>query len=294
MANVAFVGAGAIGGPLATGARRRGHEVLVCDAAARVRARFFEDGFRVTERAADCGACDAVIIVVETGAQLESVVSGEEGLLAGSAVSRRPIVIVVSTVLPSAMARVNALLAPVGIPVLDAPVSGGAAAAGTGTLTVFVGGDAGAIRRAEPYLALLGSTIVPCGDLGSGQTVKIINNLVGLVSLYVSFESYMLGAACGVRPSLMAEALMQGTGATFWHADPVRSARHYRNVFGEETTIDKMFRATAENLDLAVQLGQERGVQLPTVGAVVERMRRMDARTAEHWCDFAARFTGVQ
>lgn len=290
MAKIAFIGAGAIGAPLASAARRNGHDVLICDVAARVRTKLSEEGFRVTDRARECGASDAVIVVVETSDQVATVLLGQDGLLSGLDAVSRPTVVVVSTVLPSVMFKLDQKMSALGIALVDAPVSGGAAAAATGDLTVFVGGEESAVSRASPYLALLGKKVLHCGRLGAGQTFKIINNLVGLASLYISFESYMLGAACEVAPRSLADALMQGTGATFWHADPARSAVHYRNVFGEDAAIESMFRASADNLQLALELGREHGLSLPMLQAVVEQIRHLDRVTALHWRDFAASF----
>lgn len=124
------------------------------------------------------------------------------------------IVIEHSTVSPALAVSHGAMFAEVGVRFLDAPVSGGPGGAASGTLTVMIGGDADTLAEATPVLASFGNPLRHCGPLGSGQAVKLINQLLVGVHTAVSAEAAALGRALGVDESLLAEVIGTSFGAS--------------------------------------------------------------------------------
>ncbi len=121
-------------------------------------------------------AGDIVVSMVVDGAQVESVMLGEDG----AAQAARPDLLAVdmSTIGPSATRRIGAALAARGVELLDAPVTGSSPRAEDGTLTIMAGGSATSFERARPLLQAMGRLIVHVGELGQGQMLKLLNNAV--------------------------------------------------------------------------------------------------------------------
>ena len=119
-----------------------------------------------------------------------------------------------STVHPETCIRLHRLGAEKGITVLDAPVSGGGPAAAQGTLLVMVGGDEAGLDRARPVLATFGDPILHVGDIGAGQTAKLVNNLVFTAQIALSLETFAFVDDLGLDRVAMAQVFERGSGAS--------------------------------------------------------------------------------
>jgi 3-hydroxyisobutyrate dehydrogenase len=117
-----------------------------------------------------------------------------------------------STLSPVAARRFAAQAAERGVAYLDAPVSGGAAGAGAGTLAMMVGGEAAALAAARPVLDRLATRILHIGDSGAGQVAKLVNNLMVATNLVVAGEAFRLGARAGVPPEALLPVINGATG----------------------------------------------------------------------------------
>ena len=182
---VGFVGVGNMGGAMAANVLAAGHAVSVCDPSADAVRPLVERGAWVGSTPADAAAgADVVSIVVMSGAQVEAVTTGPDGVLAGA--PNGAVVAVHSTVHPRSVHAV-ADAAPHGVHVLDAPISGGVQGARAATLCLMVGGDADAFARARPAFESMGNLVLHLGPLGNGLGAKLARNLVGyvIVSRYV-------------------------------------------------------------------------------------------------------------
>jgi 3-hydroxyisobutyrate dehydrogenase len=201
---VGFVGLGIMGSRMAANLARAGHEVAVYNRTAeKAEAWVAEHGGRVaaTPRDAADGAA-AVITMVVDGAQVEQLLLGDDGAAHGAA--RGTLMIDMSTIAPTDARRVGAALAERGLPFVDAPVSGSAPKAEDGTLTIMAGGGEGDVARARPYFEAMGEVILHVGELGQGQTVKVISNAVGATNLATLAQALVVGKAAGVDlPSLV-------------------------------------------------------------------------------------------
>jgi 3-hydroxyisobutyrate dehydrogenase len=113
---------------------------------------------------------------------------------------------------PAGTRALGAILAERGILMLDAPVSGGVPRAQTGTLSIMVGGDAGAVRTCRPLFGLLAAHVFETGGLGSGHAMKALNNLVSAAGLLVSAEALLIGRRFGLDAALMIDVLNASSG----------------------------------------------------------------------------------
>lgn len=211
---IGFIGLGNMGMPMATNLLAKGYPLLVHDRVMTRAEALASRGARTAgSPAAVATACSVIFTMLPSSPHVEEVVLGSAGLLAG--VRPGSLWIDTSTIAPPVTRRLGRLLSERGVAVVDAPVSRGVPAAQAGTLALFVGGDPAAVERAIPYLKLVGTDILPVGELGCGQVVKLVNNLVVGVSLPMIMEGLALGVKSGVRAETLVAALSQGTAASF-------------------------------------------------------------------------------
>ncbi len=140
----------------------------------------------------------------------EAVVLGDTGVFAGLA--QGAIYIDTGTNPPSFMRRISGIGRERGIHVLDAPISGGVVGARDGTLTIFVGGVEEELERVRPVLETIGRKIVYVGPAGSGNAIKLINNLMLSVNYVGACEGVAMGARAGIDPRLLLDAITPSTG----------------------------------------------------------------------------------
>ncbi len=157
-------------------------------------------------------AVDLVGVCVFTDSDVEEVLGGPSGLLAGM----RPgsIVAIHSTVNPETSRRMAELAAAGGVRVVDAPVSGSAPAARAGRLLVMVGGDGDVVARARPVFETFGNPVVHVGEVGAGQLVKLVNNVVLAANFSVLVDAVGMARGFGVDQDVMLDVLRHGTGAS--------------------------------------------------------------------------------
>jgi len=158
-------------------------------------------------------ASDVVGVCVTDGEAVRSVALGPDGVLAGMAPGS--VLAVHSTIGPDECAALAAAGAARGVHVLDAPVSGGGAAAAAGQLTVYLGGDAAAVAVARPVLDHYGETVLHMGPLGSGLRTKLMNNALVAAHFALAHDAMATGTALGLDPDQLAEALRSGSGRSF-------------------------------------------------------------------------------
>jgi 3-hydroxyisobutyrate dehydrogenase-like beta-hydroxyacid dehydrogenase len=176
------------------------------------------DPFQGTEAAvaaslSELGAhCELVCVCVFADGDVEEVVAGPEGLL--SSMSPGSIIAIHSTVNPDTSRAMEAAARSVGVHVVDAPVSGAAPAARAGRLLVMVGGDAETVARARPVFEAFGDPVVHVGPVGSGQLVKLINNVVLTANFSILVDAVTLSEGFGIQPQLVLEVLRHGTGGS--------------------------------------------------------------------------------
>ncbi|MDH2384760.1 3-hydroxyisobutyrate dehydrogenase [Bradyrhizobium sp. CER78] len=208
MANVAFIGLGNMGGPMAANLVKAGHKVTAFDLVAASRDQAKSDGAAIAESgvAAVKGA-DVVITMLPAGKHVLGV--WNEVL---PAMSKGALIIDCSTIDVESAKQAHALAAKHGMASVDAPVSGGTGGAKGATLTFMCGGEAQAFAAAQPMLANMGKKIVHCGAGGAGQAAKICNNMILGISMIAVGEAFVLAEKLGLSHQALFDVASTSSG----------------------------------------------------------------------------------
>ena len=206
---VAFIGIGNMGWPMAARLVGAGFEVVACDAAPGRAARFAADvgGVAADDAAAAARGADAVITILPTSKQV-----GEAIAAMGDALAPGMLLIEMTSGVPTATRGFAEALAPRGVAVIDAPVSGGVPRAKSGELAIMLGGEAADVARADPVLRAMGTALTHVGGVGAGQAMKALNNLVSAAGFLIGVEALLIGQRFGLDPAQMVQVLNASTG----------------------------------------------------------------------------------
>ncbi|OBI15327.1 NAD(P)-dependent oxidoreductase [Mycobacterium sp. E2497] len=211
---VGFIGLGSQGGPMARRIVERGYETTLWARRPATLEPFADTAAKVAESPAELAAAsDLVCLCVVGDADIDEIAAGERGLLA--AMKPGGVIAVHSTVHPTTCRELANKAAANGISVIDAPVSGGGPAASEGRLLVMVGGDADVVERCRPVFATYADPVVHLGELGSGQTTKLLNNLLFTAHLATAATALSLAGALGVDPDRLTEVVSRSSGNSF-------------------------------------------------------------------------------
>lgn len=171
-------------------------------------------GARVAGSVAEVAdACDVVLLSLPDSKVVESVMFEDAGLLAHARAGQT--IVDLSTAAPESTRRIYALLAEKGARYLDAGISGGAAAAEKGALTLMVGGDQEVLAQMEPVLTHFASNIFYVGPTGAGHTAKLLNNFLNAVSLAATAEVMVAGKKAGLDLAILLDVLNHSSGVNF-------------------------------------------------------------------------------
>ncbi len=218
---VGVIGLGAMGNGMAQSLRRAGHAPQVFDVRQEVARAFAAEGGTACESLAQLGAqCDVVVSVVVNAAQTEAVLFGDgdgagTGAGTGCSATMKPgsVFVMCSTVDPNWSVALEARLAAMGLLYIDAPISGGAAKAASGQMTMMTAGRPAAYVVAEPFLNAMAGKVYKLGDsAGAGSKVKIINQLLAGVHIAAAAEAMALGLREGVDPAALYEVITHSAG----------------------------------------------------------------------------------
>jgi 2-hydroxy-3-oxopropionate reductase len=266
---VGFIGIGTMGREMAINLAKAGHRVKAYDVRREAVDALAPFGIDAAASIADAStAADAVVTMLPDTPDVEAVVHGDGGLLAHPPAGR--LVIDMSTIAPGAVRRMSADLAHIGVAFLDAPVSGGPIGARNAALSIMAGGDAAAFEKARRFFSAMGTTITHVGESGSGQTVKLCNQLICGINLQAICEALALGRAAGVDLPRLREVLMGGSAAS-WMLDKLGP----QMIEGDASAgfrIDLMLK----DLRLVAQQAAETNVPLPATSLVTTQY--LDAR----------------
>jgi 3-hydroxyisobutyrate dehydrogenase len=211
MAKVAFIGLGNMGGPMAINLVKAGHGVTVFELSADACGQLEAAGATVANStsAAVIGV-DYVISMLPAGKHVAGIYLGDEGLLAQLDPS---VTVLDCSTIDAATARlVGEAAAGQGIDFMDAPVSGGVAAAAAGTLAFMCGGNESAFEKARLILADMGKNIFHAGPAGAGQVAKGCNNMLLAVHMIGTSEALEMGARNGLDPKVLSEIMLASSG----------------------------------------------------------------------------------
>ena len=215
--NIAFIGLGNMGGPMALNLHKAGHAVRAFDLSEAACKKLAGDGVSIAASAADTLAgAEAVISMLPASPHVEALYLGGDGK-AGLLEQIQPGTLVIdsSTIAAATSRKVAEAGARRGVAVIDAPVSGGTGGAIAGTLTFMVGGSAHAFERGKPILERMGKRVVHCGEAGNGQVAKICNNMLLGILMIGTSEAIALGVANGLDPKVLSEIMRRSSGGNW-------------------------------------------------------------------------------
>ncbi|MED5546959.1 MAG: 3-hydroxyisobutyrate dehydrogenase [Pseudomonadota bacterium] len=207
--NIAFIGLGNMGGGMAANLVKAGHAVRAFDLSAEALARAAEQGCTPCASVEEAVAgAEAVLSMLPNGAIVKAVLTQE---VLGVA-PKDAVLIDCSTIDLETAREVTLLAREAGYPMVDAPVSGGIAAASAGTLTFMVGGSDEAFARAEPVLEPMAKAVIRAGESGAGQIAKMCNNMLLAVHMIGTCEALKLAEKAGLDPQTFYDISSKSTG----------------------------------------------------------------------------------
>ena len=206
---IAFIGLGNMGGGMAANLVKAGHEVNAFDLSDEALATAGDNGCTTfTDASEAVQGVDGVVSMLPNGGIVKSVYEG-------SVIGKAPagaVLLDCSTIDVATAKEVIAKAEAAGYDMVDAPVSGGIAAANGGTLTFMVGGTVKAFARAEEVLNAMGKAVIHAGDAGAGQTAKICNNMLLAISMIGTAEAMKMAEKLGLDPQKFYEISSQSSG----------------------------------------------------------------------------------
>lgn len=271
MERIGFIGLGLMGKPMARNLLKAGYPLLVYNRSRAPMEELAAEGAGLAESpAAIAQGSDVVITCLPDSPEVEAVVLGEDGVVAGA---RSGLLFIDhSTIAPATARKLHLALQHKEIEALDAPVSGGDIGAQQGTLSIMVGGSEAAFQRALPMLQVMGQNIVHIGAAGAGQVAKACNQVVVALTVQAVAEALTLAQKSGVDPAKVRSALLGGFAQS-----------RVLDVHGQrmlEGRFDPGFKLHLHRKDMGIVLQTAREVQLPLLGAaqVTELMNALLAQ----------------
>jgi 3-hydroxyisobutyrate dehydrogenase len=271
MARVAFIGLGNMGGGMAANLAKAGHDVRAFDLSEDTLARAEAAGcLRSPDAVAAVGGAEAVVTMLPAGTHVEQTYAAIIPACAPAAV-----LIDCSTIDVATAKRVAQSAGARGLLAVDAPVSGGIAAAAGGTLTFMVGGPEDAFARAEPYLAAMGKAVIRAGAPGAGQAAKICNNMILGATMVATCEAFVLAEKLGLDAQAFYDIASVSSGQSW-------SMTSYCPVpgVGPETPADRGYEGgfaaalMLKDLRLSQQAAAQAGVSTPMGARAAELYER--------------------
>ena len=251
--DIAFIGLGRMGRPMAARLAAAGYAMRVYDKAVSARIRGASPCASPGEAA--LGA-QVLITMLPDGRAVRSALLGLRG--AAAALAPGSIVIDMSSSDPMATRELGRKLATRGIELLDAPVSGRVEGARNGTLTIMAGGNAATLRKVRPVFQVLGKRIFHAGPLGAGHAVKALNNYIAAAGTIAAFEAVIVGRAFGLDPKLMTDIFNNSAGRNSTTENKVKQ-HVLSGRYGSGFALALM----AKDVGIAAALARAVGVEAP-------------------------------
>ena len=261
---VGFIGIGHMGRHMAHNLAEGGHDLVVYDIREEAASDLVSRGASWAESPARVAEqCEVVFMSLPRPQDVEEVATGEGGVLIGA--SSGTALFDLSTTDPATMERIADIASPLGVEVLDAPVSGGTSGAESATLCVMVGGSRAVYDRYKNVLDLIGDNVMYCGQRGSGAVCKIVNNLISLSVGVILSEAFTMGIKAGVGPEMLYEAVSKSTGDTrSMHGMP-------EGLFKANFEPGFQLDLAAKDVGLATEMGRRLSVPMELANLVQQR-----------------------
>ena len=285
MATIGFIGLGNMGGGMAANLAAAGHDVRAFDLVEAALARAAAAGCtRASSARAAAGDAEVVITMLPAGRHVRAVYDGEI-----IATARPDALLIDCSTIDIASARaVAGQAAARGLAMLDAPVSGGIAAANAGTLTFMVGGGAAAFERGRPILEAMGKAVIHAGEAGAGQAAKICNNMLLGATMVATCEAFLLAGKLGLDLQTFYDISSRASGQSW-------SMTSYCPVpgVGPETPADRDYQGgfaaalQLKDLKLAMQAAHDADAAVP-MGSAAQALYQAMVNAGGGARDFSA------
>ena len=251
-----FIGVGNMGGPVAGHILAAGHDLAVFDLKAEAVDPLESSGARRATSPADAAdGADAVFLSLPKPADVIEVVTGGGGVL--DALAAGTAILDLTTSSPTVSRQLAAEAAKQDVTFLDAPVSGGVRGARKQTLAVMIGGPEDVFETFEPVFRTFAAKVVRCGDVGAGNVVKLVNNMLAFINMMGVTEALLLGVKAGVDPDTLREVVQASSGDSFVWDGATRAILRDKLAPSFTTAL------ASKDIDLAVDLAAELGVPVP-------------------------------
>jgi 2-hydroxy-3-oxopropionate reductase len=286
MTNIAFIGLGIMGRPMAVHLAKAGHQVTGYNRTPGKAAPLVDAGGRPAESIADAvRGAEVVCVMVPDSPDVVDVLTGEDGVFDNA----KPGTLVVdfSSIRPDVTTQLAEQAKAKGVRLVDAPVSGGEAGAINAALSIMVGGEADDFEAAKPYLDVVGKTVVHVGPSGAGQTVKAANQLIVAANIQALAEAVVFLEAYGVDTGAALEVLGGGLAGS-----KVLDQKK-QNMLGR--TFDPGFRIALHHKDLGIvtTAAREAGIVIP-LGSLVAQLMASALANGDGGLDHSGLLRGVE
>ena len=264
MSAIGFIGLGMMGAPMARNLLRAGHSLTFCSRRPEVAAEFSALGARHVATPAEAAReSEFTISIVTADTEVAEVAMGRGGIIEAAAPGK--LFIDMSTIAPATVQRIGARLKEAGMGMLDAPVSGGPGGAKAGTLAIMAGGEAADYQRCLGVFQAMGKHLFHVGPLGAGQTIKLVNQLIGGGIMALIGEGLALAQAAGADLKTMIDVIkVSSANSTLFEA------RAEKFVLADQYAPGFTTELMRKDLALALDLGREHRVPLPVSAAAFQ------------------------
>jgi len=286
MTNIAFIGLGIMGSPMAVHLAKAGHQVVGSNRTPEKTVRLVEAGGRPAESiAAAVRGAEVVCVMVPDSPDVLDVLTGEDGVFDNA--NPGTLVVDFSSIRPDVTIQLAEQADEKGIRLVDAPVSGGEAGAVNAALSIMVGGQIDDFEAAKPYLDVVGKTVVHVGPSGAGQTVKAANQLIVAANIQALAEAVVFLDAYGVDTNAALEVLGGGLAGS-----KVLDQKK-QNMLGH--TFEPGFRIALHHKDLGIvtTAAREAGVVIP-LGSLVAQLMASALANGDGGLDHSGLLRGVE
>jgi 3-hydroxyisobutyrate dehydrogenase-like beta-hydroxyacid dehydrogenase len=270
---IGFIGLGVMGEAMCRNlVKKCGKRVVGYDVKPGPLASLKADGVEAADSIADLmGRADLVLLCLPGEPEVEKVMFSLSGVVANA--RARQTVVDMSTVTPSMGRKCAEALAEESVDFADAPVARSRLAALDGTLSIMVGGTKEVLERIRPALDCMGTDITHCGDVGTGQVMKLMNNMVVFENVNAIAEAFTIGRRAGIDGTLLLETLAKGSADSFVCRNhglkSMATDEHPENAFPVTYAI--------KDVSYALKLAEETGVDAKGAKLAIERLKEADA-----------------
>ena len=267
MAKVGFIGLGTMGASMAYNCLNGGNEMVVHDIRREAATQHLEGGATWADTPREVAETTDVVFTSLPGpVEVEAVSMGEDGIMSGMAAGKTYFDL--STSSPTLIRQIHDRVAPQGINVLDAPVSGGPAGAASGRLAIWVGGDKAVFDQHKAVLDSIGDAAYYVGPIGSGSVAKLVHNCAGYIVQTALAEVFTMGIKAGVDPLALWLAVRKGAGGRRGMFEGL--AQHF--LINDYDPPDFALRLARKDVDLAVAVGREFDVPMKLANTTLAEM----------------------